>query len=46
MVATFGEAGSHVRISVDVAALPKAVPVEVEATIELLDVPPCVPATW
>jgi hypothetical protein len=28
-----------------VAALPKGVPVEAEATIELFDVPPCVPAT-
>lgn len=32
----FGESGRHARTSVGVAALPQGVPVEVEATIELL----------
>ena len=36
MVETFGKAGRHARTSVGVAALPKGVPVEAEATIELL----------
>jgi enamine deaminase RidA (YjgF/YER057c/UK114 family) len=36
MVEVFGEAGRHARTSVGVAALPQGVPVEVEATIEIM----------
>jgi enamine deaminase RidA (YjgF/YER057c/UK114 family) len=36
MLDIFGDLGRHARTSVGVAALPQGVPVEVEATVELL----------
>jgi enamine deaminase RidA (YjgF/YER057c/UK114 family) len=36
MLDVFGDCGRHARTSVGVAALPQGVPVEVEATVELL----------